>query len=169
MTPLLATLHRADGINIHGRTIHRTAVRAVIQRGENLLMILSANVGDYKFPGGGVQADETHEQALRREVREECGAELSHSGEEIGAVVEYDLAEKRGFDTFRMTSHYYRCEVEDGLHPQKLDDYERDLGFRPVWISIADAIQQNKLLLHSQKMPFWLRREIFVLETLQNN
>ena len=86
--PILTTLHRADGVNVHGRTVHRTAVRAVIQRGCDLLLIFSAAMGDYKFPGGGVDAGETHEQALRREVREECGAELTHIGEEIGAVVE---------------------------------------------------------------------------------
>ncbi|MFZ5858799.1 MAG: NUDIX domain-containing protein [Chloroflexota bacterium] len=168
MTPLLATLFRADGVNIHGRIVHRTAVRAVIQRGENLLMIFSANVGDYKFPGGGVQAEETHEQALRREIREECGAELSHFGEEIGEVVEYNHAKDIGFETFKMTSHYYRCEVTDGFGAQNLDGYEKDLGFRPVWISIEEAIRQNKSLLEADKRPGWLRREIFVLEYLQN-
>jgi 8-oxo-dGTP pyrophosphatase MutT (NUDIX family) len=165
---LLTTLHRADGVDVHGKTIHRIAVRAVIQRGENLLMILSANVGDYKFPGGGVQAGETHEQALRREVREECGTELSHFGEEIGSVVEYKQSKDEGFETFKMTSHYYRCEVTDGFGAQNLDGYEKDLGFRPVWISIEEAVRQNKSLLEADKRPGWLQREIFVLEFLQN-
>ena len=48
--PLLTTIHRADGINIHGKTIQRTAVRGVIQRGRELLMIYSANAGDYQLP-----------------------------------------------------------------------------------------------------------------------
>jgi 8-oxo-dGTP pyrophosphatase MutT (NUDIX family) len=169
MSTLLATHHRADGINIHGKTIERTAVRAVIQRGGSLLMILSANVGDYKFPGGGVDLGETHEDALRREVREECGAELSHIGEEIGSVVEYDNDTETDCDTFKMTSHYYCCEVTDGFGAQKLDGYERDLGFRPVWVSIEEAIQQNKSLLESDKIPLWLKREIFALQYLQKN
>ena len=166
MPNLLATLHRADGINIHGKTIEHTAVRAVIQRGQSLLMIFSASVGDYKFPGGGVDAGETHEHALRREVREECGAELSHIGEEIGSVVEYNHAKDDGFDTFKMTSHYYRCEVADGFGAQKLDGYERDLGFTPVWVEIEEAIRVNKSALALVNAPGWLRREIFVLEYL---
>lgn len=166
---LLATLHRTDGINVHGKTIHRTAVRAVVQRGENLLMIHSANVGDYKFPGGGIQAGETHEQALRREVREECGAELSRFGEEIGSVIEYNHAKDDGFETFKMTSTYYRCEVTDGFGAQALEDYERDLGFRPIWIPIGQAIQQNKSLLEAERKPGWLKREIFALEYLRNS
>jgi ADP-ribose pyrophosphatase YjhB (NUDIX family) len=169
MPNLLTTLHRANGVNIHGKTIHRTAVRAVIQRGQSLLMIFSSNVGDYKFPGGGVDAGETHEQALRREVREECGAELSHIREEIGTVVEYDNDTETDCDTFKMTSHYYRCEVADGFGAQNLIGYERDLGFTPVWISIEAALQQNKTLLDSENAPEWLRREIFVLEYLLAN
>ena len=166
---LLTTLHRADGVNIHGKTVHRTAVRAVIQRGRDLLLILSANVGDYKFPGGGVNEGETREQALRREVREECGAELSHIGEEIGSVVEYDNDTETDCDTFKMTSHYYRCEVTNGFGAQKLDGYERDLGFTPVWIDIEEAIRINKSLLSLVNVPEWLPREIFVLEYLQKN
>lgn len=166
---ILAEIHRADGVDIHGKTIERTAVRAVIQRGRTLLLIHSANVGDYKFPGGGVDEDETHEQALRREVREECGAELSHIGEEIGAVVEYDHDTETDFDTFKMASHYYRCEVTDGFGAQKLDGYEKDLGFKPVWIPIEAALQKNKTLLNSKNAPEWLRREVFMLEYLQNS
>ena len=167
--PILTAIHRADGVNVHGRTVHRTAVRAVIQRGRDLLLIFSAAMGDYKFPGGGVDAGETHEQALRREVREECGAELSRIGEEIGAVVEYDNDTETDFDTFKMTSHYYRCEVAEGFGAQRLVGYEKDLGFTPVWISIEAALQQNKMFLDSENAPEWLKREIFVLEYLRNN
>ena len=67
---ILAEIHHAEGINIEGKTVHRNAVRAVILRGQELLMIYSANVGDYKFPGGGVNKGETHKQALVREVKE---------------------------------------------------------------------------------------------------
>ena len=169
MTHLLTTIHRADGVNTHGRIVHRTAVRAVIQRGGNLLMILSANVGDYKFPGGGVDEGETHEQALHREVREECGAELSHMGEEIGAVAEYNFSIEPEFDAFQMTSHYYRCEVTDGFGAQNLDGYEKDLGFTPVWISIESALQQNKSLLDTENAPAWLQREVFILQHLLSN
>jgi hypothetical protein len=58
---ILATLYRSDNIDPAGRTIHRTAARAVILRGQDLLMVYSANVGDYKFPGGGVNEGESHE------------------------------------------------------------------------------------------------------------
>ena len=138
---ILTEIHRSAGVNVKGKTIYRTAVRGVIARGRNLLMIHSSNVGDYKFPGGGVTEGETHAQALSREIQEECGTSLVRIGSEIGAVIEYDFAVESEFDTFKMTSHYYQCQVQDGFGIQKLDDYEHELGFKPVWIEIDKAIQ----------------------------
>jgi 8-oxo-dGTP pyrophosphatase MutT (NUDIX family) len=161
---ILTEIHRDKGININGKTIHRTAVRAVILRAHDLLMVYSTNVGDYKFPGGGVDNGESHEQTLARELCEECGASLLSVDGELGAVIEYNFAKEKDFDVFKMTSHYYFCQVSDGFGAQKLDDYERDLGFKPVWVNIDDAISTNKALLNSDKTPKWLRREIFVLE-----
>ncbi len=68
-----------------------------------------------------------------------------------------------------MTSHYYLCQVEDDFGAQKLDGYEKDLGFKPVWIDIDDSILANRLLLDSDKIPEWLKREIFVLEYIRKN
>lgn len=166
---ILTEIHRSVGINVNGKTVYRTAVRGVIMRGRTLLMIHSSNVGDYKFPGGGVTDGETHTQALRREIQEECGAVVTHIGSEIGAVIEYDFAVESEFDTFQMTSHYYQCEVQDGFGLQKLDEYEQELGFKPIWIELDKTIQLNKALLYSDKTPEWLQREIFVLEYIRQN
>jgi 8-oxo-dGTP pyrophosphatase MutT (NUDIX family) len=164
---ILTEIHRAKGININGKTVHRTAVRAVIRRGRELLMVFSSAVGDYKFPGGGMDDGESHEQALARELREECGASLLSVDGELGAVIEYNFAEEKDFDVFKMISHYYFCHAGDDFGAQKLDDYERALGFKPVWVDIDSAISANHLLLNSQTPPEWLRREIFVLEHIR--
>ena len=132
-------------------------------------MIHSANVGDYKFPGGGVNEGETHIDALTREIREESGMSVAHIGLEMGTVIEYDLPMENEYDVFKMTSHYYPCDVVGGFGIQELDEYERVLGFKPVWIYIDNAIQLNKVLLDSDKTPDWLRREIFVLEYIRQN
>lgn len=166
---ILTEIHRSPGVNINGKTIHRTAVRGVVLRDRNLLMIHSINVGDYKFPGGGVLEGETHAQALCREIREESGMSVAQIGSEIGVVVEYNLPVEKDYDAFKMTSHYYRCDVADKIGAQKLDDYEQELGFKPVWINIDESIRLNKAFVHSNKTIEWLQREIFVLEYIQQN
>jgi 8-oxo-dGTP pyrophosphatase MutT (NUDIX family) len=164
---VLAEIHRSAGINTQGKTIHRTAVRGVVLRGRELLMVHSSNVGGYKFPGGGMAEGETHAQTLCREVQEECGLSVLHIGLEIGTVIEYNIPIEKDYDVFKMTSHYYRCDVSGEFGVQKLDDYEQEMGFKPVWIDIVNAIQANKAILHSDKVPDWLRREFFVLEYIQ--
>jgi 8-oxo-dGTP pyrophosphatase MutT (NUDIX family) len=164
---ILTEIHRDEGIDIYGKTIHRTAVRAVIQRGRDLLMVFSSAVGDYKFPGGGVDTDESHQQALARELREECGAELLSVDGGLGAIIEYKFPKEKDFDVFKMTSHYYFCRIKDRFAEQKLDDYEADLGFKPVWVDIDEAVRKNKSLLNAEEPPDWLRREIFALEYIK--
>ena len=166
---ILTEIHRAEGINTHGKTVHRTAVRAVILRGPELLMVYSSNVGDYKFPGGGVDLGETHQQALARELLEECGASLLSMDRELGAIVEYNFAEEKEYDVFKMTSYYYFCQIREEFVSQKLDGYEKELGFQPVWINIDAAILANLSLLDINEIPQWLRREIFILEHLKHS
>lgn len=164
---ILTEIHRAKGINIHGRAIHRTAVCAVILCGRDLLMVYSANVGDYKFPGGGVDDGESHKQALSREVREECRAFVLEFGESIGVVIEYNIPMEADYDVFKMMSHYYLCQVSGGFVAQKLDGHEKDLGFKPVWVGIEEAIATNQAPLNSDKIPEWLNRELFVPNHIQ--
>lgn len=167
---ILTEIHRAEGINTGGKTLHRAAARAVVLRGRKALMVYSSAVGDYKFPGGGVDAGETHELALARELMEECGASLIHVEAEIGAIVEYNFPAEREFDVFKMTSRYYLCRVGDGdFAGQTLDDYEEALGFQPVWIDVVEAIEKNKSMLGAPGAPDWLRREIFALEYIRHS
>jgi 8-oxo-dGTP pyrophosphatase MutT (NUDIX family) len=165
---ILTEIHCRAGINLQGRTLHRTAVRGVILHGRTLLLIHSS-AGDYKFPGGGVGEGETHAQALCREVQEECGVSVVKIGSAIGTVIEYNIPLEKDYDAFKMTSHYYRCDVGGSFGAQTLDDYERELGFQPVWIDIDSAIQLNKELLDPNHAVRWLDREIFVLEYIRHS
>lgn len=165
---LLTEIFRTEGISTQGRTVFREAVRGIILNGRDVFMIHSPVNGDYKFPGGGIQPNESHEQALRREVGEECGAAVSAIFGEFGMVIEYDLPEETDFDVFKMASYYYRCSVEEGFIAQDLDDYEQDLAFRPMWVAIDLAIETNKVVLAAEReTPLWTRRETFVLELLR--
>lgn len=166
---VLTAIHRAGGVNIHGKTVCRAAARAVIQQGDKLLMVYSASAGDYKFPGGGVNKGELREQALARELREECGAELLRVTGELGAIVEYNFAKDEGFETFKMTSYYYFCEARESAMEQNLEEYEAALGFQPIWIAMDEALAKNKALLNSIHPPEWLQREIFALEYLSQS
>lgn len=150
------------------KIISREAVRAIIYRNNNILMI-HTNKGDYKFPGGGVNKKENHEDTLKREVREESGYIIDFVKEKQGTVIERRLDEYEENSIFEMTSHYYLCEISGVKTVQQLDDYESELNFQPVWITIDKAIQFNEEIINSndKNKNVWVYRETLVLKALK--
>ncbi len=166
---LLTQIFHKPNLSLTAKKVTRQAARAIILRGDQVLMVHSSVNGDYKFPGGGVEDGEEHVTTLQRELMEECGVRLKAILGEFGRVEEYDQAEEDDFDLFCMHSYYYLCEVEDGFGAQNLDDYEREYGFTPEWVSIEHAIAANRALLENPppSIQRWVRRELFVLEILK--
>jgi hypothetical protein len=69
-----------------------------------------------------------------------------------------------------MVSNYYICEVSSDRVEQSLDQYESELDFQPIWISIDDAISRNQDLFKYPKdqVDTWVVRELFVLRALKD-
>jgi len=161
-------IERGERLPCEGRTKERRAVRAVVRDGGRILMIHSLKAGDYKFPGGGVEAGESESQALARELEEEAGRVCAGEPLLIGRVVERSRAMDADYDLFVMLSEYYTVAVTDERLPQRLERYEATLGFTPVWIEPALAREANARLLAAEGVfvPRWTRRETLVLEKL---
>ena len=164
-------IFRSPVVNINGNTIHREAVRAIIINNGKLLMIRSAVNKDYKFPGGGVEKHETNEDTLTREVMEECGATVTRIISAYGKVIEYGISPDPDYETFKMTSYYYLCEVNPTLAAQQLEKEEIDLEFEPTWTDVDTAIYSNKSVLQSAQpdKPKWIERETYVLEQIKSD
>jgi 8-oxo-dGTP pyrophosphatase MutT (NUDIX family) len=112
-----------------------------------------------------VNAGETLEQALCREVLEETGLSDVEVGAEFATIVEHPAAREDDKDVFAMTSHYFWCTGEERLGEQRLDDYERALEYVPDCVEPASALAVNKRCEAGVKAP-WLPREILVLQLL---
>jgi 8-oxo-dGTP diphosphatase len=165
---ILAEIDRQPNVPHEGKFICREAVRAIILRGSEALLVHSSVNGDYKFPGGGMEHGECQEEALRREVTEESGGRVCSKPVPFGKVLEFDTPIEKEFDSFCMTSYYYLCEIDPILGEQCLDEYEARLGFTPVWVELDDAIANNRSLLTSaKKIERWVRRETRVLEIVR--
>ncbi|NEA37113.1 NUDIX domain-containing protein [Streptomyces sp. SID13031] len=163
----LGTFTHDHSLDLTGPTIERTAVRGVLFRGDQLLL-LSSRHGDYKFPGGGVEPAETLQAALHREFAEECGLPDVTVGKLLGDTVEYMRAAQAEYEVFKMTSHYFTCASQaTPTEPQQLEDYEAELELRPCWVTVEDALQANRAVLASGVgVMRWLVRETEVLELL---
>jgi 8-oxo-dGTP diphosphatase len=89
-------------------------VAAIVEReGSYLLTRRQAGThleGMWEFPGGKVHAGETHEVALRREMREELDVDVR--------VAELLLTTAHAYPERRVTLHFYRCMLEGLPAPQ---------------------------------------------------
>ena len=85
---------------------HIEVVAAVIRRGDKIFAT-QRGYGEFKdwweFPGGKMEAGETPQQALVREIREELDSEIS-VGSLIGTV-EWD------YPNFHLTMHCFWCSL----------------------------------------------------------
>ncbi|MGL5040152.1 MAG: NUDIX hydrolase [Aeromonas sp.] len=148
-----------------GRTLERLTVRAVVQQGDQLLLVHSRVNGDLMFPGGGIEPGESHHAALARELLEECGAQLLAVGGLLGETREYRAAREPKFDAYCIRSRYYLCQISDQLVASQPQPYEIRLGFVPGWFALTEALQTNKTQL-AGPCPQWTARETRVLAQL---
>ena len=120
-------------------------VVAAIIRKEGRIFATQRGYGEWQdwweFPGGKMEAGETREAALRREIREELSAEISV--DDFLCTVEHD------YPKFRLRMHCFLCSLlTDGLH---LNEHEA-----AKWLSIDE--------LNCVK---WLPADLKVLEELR--
>lgn len=119
-------------------------VAAIIQDGERYFAT-QRGYGDYKdwweFPGGKVEAGETPEEALVREIQEELDTTIKV--ERFLTTVDWD------YPKFHLTMHCYLCTVAEG-----------DLTLREheaaKWLTMDDIDSVN-----------WLPADVLVVNALK--
>ena len=120
-------------------------VAAIIRKGDKIFAT-QRGYGEWKdwweFPGGKMEAGETPEEALKREIREELSTEISV--DEFLYTVDYD------YPQFHLTMHCYLCSLmTDSLH---LNEHEA-----ARWLS-KDELDSVK----------WLPADVKVVELLKS-
>lgn len=89
---------------------HIEVVAAIIHDDSGRFFATQRGYGEWKdwweFPGGKMEAGETLEEALKREIWEEL--ETLIDVEQLVLTVEYD------YPQFHLTMHCYLCRVESG-------------------------------------------------------
>ena len=88
-------------------------VAAIIHDDQGRIFTTQRGYGEWKdwweFPGGKIEAGETPEEALKREIREELSTGISV--DEYLCTVEYD------YPKFHLTMHCYICSLlTEALH-----------------------------------------------------
>lgn len=114
----------------------REAVRAVVVDKESNIALLHVKKDHYyKLPGGGIEDDEDHESALRRECLEEIGSEIEVINE-IGLIIEY-----RKIFTLKQVSYCYLATLKGEKGIPNFTEKEKENGFEQIWIPYEQALE----------------------------
>lgn len=127
----------------------RPSVRGIIIREGRIAMVHSRKYDYYTFPGGGIGRNESKEEALIREIREEVGLEvIPESIREYGLIVR---KEKGAIDDlFIQENYYYLCGVSSHRLRQELSGYEIDEDYELSWVGPETAIAANRNRPHGE-------------------
>ena len=82
-------------------------VAAIIKEGERIFATqrgYGEHKGYWEFPGGKIEPGETRHQALKREIKEELGIDITIN--KLVSTIEYQ------YSTFHLTMHCYLCTCD---------------------------------------------------------
>ena len=150
-----------------GKAFVRPSARAIIIKDNKIYMVHSLVYDYYKFPGGGIDKNESNIDALIRETAEEAGlVVIKDSIKEYGYVHRIKKAKDPGYSMFIQDNFYYICDVENNILEQQLDDYENFEKFTLELVNPKIAININRNKEHGPKDLDMIEREAKVLELL---
>ena len=122
-------------------------IKAINENGEPIIFATQRGYGEFKggweFPGGKIEAGETSQEALKREIMEELDTEIAVG--ELIETIEYD------YPTFHLSMDCFWCEIVKGdlvlkeheaakwLKKEQLDDVE----WLPADVTVIETIKME--------------------------
>ncbi len=152
-----------DGIAKPPSNPRRTARAIVIDKDGFYAVMFAANFGLHSLPGGGMEGDESPEDALRREVLEETGCSCEQI-EPLGIITE-----NRFHADYTAVSYYFVVKCTNERNAPQLTQPELDAGTVLKWCSFDELIHLIGDTEHNTNQRKFLQaRDMAALEEYKN-
>ena len=144
----------------------RPTVRGIVEKDGKLGLVYEAEGDYYGFPGGGIEDEETYEEALIREVEEETGLiVIPESITEYGGALRLNKSTRFPETVFEQENFYFKCRVRTEMGTQNLQEGEE--GFELAFVTPEEARRKNRYENHGpENGGIWNERECIILEML---
>lgn len=114
----------------------RSGARGIVLRDDGKIAVFNkANKNEYKLPGGGIEENETPEEAFCREVMEETGCEVEII-ETLGTIEEH-----KSQNNFKQVSYVFVAKVLNDTKELHLTSKEAHEGARLLWETPSRALE----------------------------
>ena len=156
-----------DSNNSLNNPVIRYASRGIVIKDNQVALINKQNKNEYKLPGGGIENNETKEQAFYREILEEVGCEVEIK-DYLGMIIE-----EKSNTNFKQISYVFVANVINDTNHLNLTKKEIDEGTRLLWVTpqealdlIKDSIEKIKGSKYDSKYRsmFMVKRDAKILE-----
>ena len=154
---------KIEGANYFGKYDRvREACRAAIVEDGKILLSYETKSDLWMIPGGGIEAGETDEACIIREVGEETG----YLFEPSGCAIELD----EYYEDTKYVSKYFLGSIV-GTTQTHLTEAEIQGGLEPRWIPLEEALEifskHNDYIDYEEKRGLYLREYSALREILK--
>jgi 8-oxo-dGTP diphosphatase len=127
----------------------RWSAYGLIRDVDGRLAVVRTPRGVY-LPGGGIEEEETPEEALSREVLEECGM-IIQPGVWVARAVQFTYSEPKRTHFEKRSVFIEGAITGHGLSPSEMDH-------ELIWMDAAEAIRQLSHQSHGWAVELWRKR-----------